>query len=78
MIDYAWEWTNSWYNGYPGTKHRDARYGRQMRVVRGRLKTRGDSVLSVATRHALEPNDIDEHMGFRCAIGEAEFQQLPD
>ena len=78
MVDYVWEWTGSWFAAYPGNSRPDPRYGRQMRTVRGRLKTKGDKVLSVASRHALAPDTIDEHMGFRCAIGEADLMLLPN
>ena len=48
------------------------------RVVRGRLKTKGDSVLSVASRHSMAPHEVDEHLGFRCAIGGEDLAKLPD
>ena len=77
LVDRVWEWTGSWFEPYPGNRKPDPRYGKHMRAVRGRLRTKGDKVLSVASRHALRPATIDEHLGFRCAIGSRELARLP-
>lgn len=68
----VWEWTDSWYQPYPGNSHSSPNYGEQYRVVRG-----GSYVdcsfyrcgLSAPTfnRGFFKPETRNSGFGFRCA-----------
>ena len=68
MAGNVWEWTDSWYQAYPGSTYEDENYGREKRVLRG---CSWDSVVGwyvrAADRYGFDPSFRDLDVGFRCA-----------
>ncbi len=77
MIGNVWEWTDSWYQAYPGSNLRRAAFGEKYRVLRGgSFLTPVQPFARVAHRYApellpMESRDSSWHtgfdVGFRCA-----------
>jgi formylglycine-generating enzyme required for sulfatase activity/predicted Ser/Thr protein kinase len=63
------EWTQSVFEGYPGSKHTHADFGRGYRVLRGGLISAEDPTKSsrANTRRWRSPVDRDKRIGFRVA-----------
>ena len=59
------EWTDSWYQSYPGNTYREAEYGTTHRVIRGGT---GASV-ETSTRRFMSADRKSSEVGFRCAYG---------
>lgn len=68
MAGNAPEWTSSWYRAYPGSRHRDSRYGTQMKVLRGGAWFQREDSLRASSREiGGMPNlYIDAIGGIRC------------
>lgn len=65
------EWTDSWYEPYPGTggsSHHDPAFGRRFKVIRGGGRSMSRAALSLAHRaYGGIPNlEADRSAGFRC------------
>ena len=73
MAGNVWEWTDSWYDAYPGSKHKSPEFGKKMRVLRGGSWYHYDSLGPIgarcASRDRAAPLSISYVAGFRCAIG---------
>jgi formylglycine-generating enzyme required for sulfatase activity len=67
MAGSAYEWTDSWYQPYPGNEVASENYGEKYRVLRGGT-TFGDSFwMRCSSRFYLPPNDRSNVVtGFRC------------
>ncbi len=78
MIGNVWEWTNSWYQPFPGSRYANRAFGKRFRVVRGNSWAglghfSGDEmkrIMSIQTRATyrlyFKPNSAIEDVGFRC------------
>jgi len=66
------EWTQDWYLPYPGNPKPDARFGKELKVLRGNGFQKAGHYFLPAYRFAFtrteaNPNDFFENVGFRCA-----------
>lgn len=68
MSGNAAEWTNSWYQAYPGNNIKNRRFGKQVKVVKGGSWHSTMSELTVSSRSfGGVPNlETDNRFGFRC------------
>ncbi len=68
MAGSVWEWTDSWYDRYPGSKDRDPEYGKTYRVIRGGgyLNYHYES-FRTSLRLRERPREPSTDVGFRCA-----------
>lgn len=68
MAGNVFEWTNDWYNAYPGSNFKSLSYGTHYKVVRGGGFD-GNNFLSKTTyRCLMRPTSRIEWIGFRCAV----------
>jgi len=71
MSGNVWEWVDSWYQPYPGSKFQSDDFGEKKKVLRGGGGGIGHYALSVfyraAGRSAAPPNTSSGDIGFRCA-----------
>ncbi len=61
------EWTDSWYQVYPGSTDEDENYGRQYRVLRGGSWGNNGRRVRAANRYWIDPSNRNVNVGFRCA-----------
>ncbi len=77
MAGNVWEWTDSWYDAYPGSNHETTEFGKKLRVLRGGSWYHYDSLGPIgarcASRDRAVPQSVSYVAGFRCAIGAAEL-----
>jgi formylglycine-generating enzyme required for sulfatase activity/tRNA A-37 threonylcarbamoyl transferase component Bud32 len=69
MVGNVLEWTENWYQAYPGNKVADANYGDKNRVLRGGSWGNTDYGVRAANRGRLDPTYMGDSFGFRCARG---------
>jgi formylglycine-generating enzyme required for sulfatase activity len=76
MAGNVWEWTDSWYETYPGSTYTAAEFGKKFRVLRGGSWYHYDSLGPIGARCASRDRGTSDHVsyvaGFRCAIGKKE------
>ncbi|MBI1878976.1 MAG: SUMF1/EgtB/PvdO family nonheme iron enzyme [Chloroflexi bacterium] len=71
MAGNVWEWTDSWFQPYPGSNYQHKDYGEKVRVVRGG-SFNGDGVYArVACRGGRDPLLRNWYLGFRVGVGVA-------
>lgn len=79
MAGNVWEWTDSWYDAYPGSKYRTQEFGKKLRVLRGGSWYHYDSLGPIgarcASRDRAAPQSVSYVAGFRCAIGSNELKE---
>ena len=61
------EWTDSWYQAYPGSTRKAEAYGRKNRVLRGGSWNYFERNVRAAYRDRIDPSIRDSNVGFRCA-----------
>ncbi|MFV2057469.1 MAG: formylglycine-generating enzyme family protein [Thiohalomonadales bacterium] len=70
------EWTNDWYQAYPGSDYKTADFGEKFKVARGAgwSGATGHYALKLfqrgAYRNNLDPEKTYDDVGFRCAVSE--------
>lgn len=78
MAGNVWEWTDSWYEAYPGSNYTNPEFGKKFRVLRGGSWYHYDSLGPIgarcASRDRAAPESISYVAGFRCAIGVDEIK----
>ncbi len=77
MAGNVWEWTDSWYDAYPGSDYTTTEFGKKLRVLRGGSWYHYDSLGPIgarcASRDRAVPQSVSYVTGFRCAIGADEL-----
>lgn len=77
MAGNVWEWTDSWYDAYPGSTYKHPEFGKKMRVLRGGSWYHYDSLGPIGARCASRDRAVAQSVsyvaGFRCAIGAGEI-----
>lgn len=77
MAGNVWEWTDSWYDTYPGSTFTSPEFGKKFRVLRGGSWFYYDSLNPIGARTPSRDIGTENHLsyivGFRCAIGEDEI-----
>jgi iron(II)-dependent oxidoreductase len=63
----VWEWTSSRYDAYPGSKHKDKDFGKNMMVIRGGSFRESRARITSVYRGKLAPDESRNDVGFRCA-----------
>ena len=67
MAGGAWEWTDSWYQPYPGNEMFSEEYGEKYRVIRGGASFNDVAMMRTTHRYYLPPDTTGNyHVGFRC------------
>jgi formylglycine-generating enzyme required for sulfatase activity len=59
----VFEWTDSWYEGYPGNTRSEEGYGQIHKVLKG---SEDGSTEAVFARRFMSPNQLNPQVGFRC------------
>ncbi len=76
MAGNVWEWTDSWYDAYPGNTFTTTEFGQKFRVLRGGSWYHYDSLGPIGARTPSRDRGTEDHIsyvaGFRCAIGQNE------
>jgi len=79
MAGNVWEWTDSWYDAYPGSKYKTPEFGKKLRVLRGGSWYHYDSLGPIgarcASRDRANPQSVSYVAGFRCGIGAKEISE---
>ena len=77
MAGNVWEWTDSWYDAYPGSTFTTTEFGQKFRVLRGGSWYHYDSLGPIGARTPSRDRGTEDHIsyvaGFRCAIGQDEI-----
>lgn len=68
MSGNVWEWTENWFDRYPGNMMENASYGEQYRVIRGGSWINFDGNVRTFNRGKYYPSDTSLLLGFRCAL----------
>jgi formylglycine-generating enzyme required for sulfatase activity len=67
MAGNVWEWTDSWYQAYPGSSYQDEDFGEKYRVLRGGSWDSDQGLVRCASRGGGLPVGRLNLVGFRCA-----------
>jgi formylglycine-generating enzyme required for sulfatase activity len=68
MAGNVWQWTDSWYQAYPGNTTADPFYGEKYKVIRGGGWFEEPDLVVTYERNAADPNiTANDDLGFRCA-----------
>ena len=77
MAGNVWEWTDSWYDAYPGSTFTAKEFGQKYRVLRGGSWYYYDSLNPIGARTPSRDIGTEDHLayivGFRCVIGQNEL-----
>ena len=77
MAGNVWEWTDSWYEAYPGSTFTSKEFGQKYRVLRGGSWYYYDSLNPIGARTPSRDIGTEDHLsyivGFRCVIGQNEI-----
>ncbi len=73
MAGNVFEWTSSWFKGYPGSKWEHPLYGEKYKVSRGGgFMSPADPFSLTISRSSLKPEHKHRTTGFRCAKSKAD------
>ncbi len=68
MAGNVWQWTDTWYQAYPGNSTADQFYGEKYKVIRGGGWFEEPDLVVTYERNAADPNiTANDDLGFRCA-----------
>lgn len=73
MAGNVMEWTLDWYEAYPGNVHKDPRFGKKFKVLRGNAFQKSGHYFLDAYRYAFNRTEVPadeyfENVGFRCVL----------
>jgi formylglycine-generating enzyme required for sulfatase activity len=73
MAGNVMEWTLDWYQAYPGNTHKDPRFGKKFKVLRGNAFQKAGHYFLDAYRYAFNRTEVPadeffENVGFRCVL----------
>jgi formylglycine-generating enzyme required for sulfatase activity len=64
----AWEWTEDWYQPYPGNEYDNDLYGDKFKVIKGGSWNSNLDLARPAVRGKATPEDKKNYIGFRCVV----------
>jgi formylglycine-generating enzyme required for sulfatase activity len=64
----AWEWTEDWYQPYPGNEYDNDLYGKKFKVIKGGSWNSNMDLARPAVRGKALPEDKKNYIGFRCVV----------
>jgi len=67
MAGNVWEWTDSWYQPYPGSDQKNDLFGKKFKVTKGGSWFSNMDLARSALRGKMFPNHRQNYLGFRCA-----------
>lgn len=67
MAGNVWEWTDTWFEKYPGSRHKSTHFGQTHRVVRGGSFKNDRYACRVSQRGRYKPDTRRPYLGFRIA-----------
>jgi len=67
MSGNVWEWTDGWFQLYPGNVNKNPNYGEIYKVIRGGSYRQSETMAQVPRRDFMEPRTKRIDVGFRCA-----------
>jgi formylglycine-generating enzyme len=63
----VWEWTDSWYDAYPGNEKTNSHFGEKYKVIRGGAWFYDAKHCMISYRNANDPSHAYPTVGFRTA-----------
>jgi iron(II)-dependent oxidoreductase len=67
MSGNVWEWTDSWYQPYPGNDQKNDLFGKKLKVTKGGSWAANMDLARSALRGKMLPDQRQNYLGFRCA-----------
>ena len=67
MSGNVWEWTDSWYQPYPGNEQKNDLFGKKLKVTKGGSWAANMDLARSALRGKMLPDQRQNYLGFRCA-----------
>ncbi|MGV7222404.1 MAG: formylglycine-generating enzyme family protein [Nitrospinales bacterium] len=67
MSGNVWEWTDSWYQPYPGNEQKNDLFGKKLKVTKGGSWAANMDLARSALRGKMLPEERQNYLGFRCA-----------
>ncbi len=67
MSGNVWEWTDTWYQPYPGNEQKSDLYGKKLKVTKGGSWAANMDLARSALRGKMLPDQRQNYLGFRCA-----------
>lgn len=67
MAGNVWEWTDSWYQPYPGNDQKSDLFGKKLKVAKGGSWFSNMDLARTALRGKMLPDQRQNYVGFRCA-----------
>lgn len=68
MAGNVWEWTSTWYQPYPNSKHKNEMFGQTFKVLRGGSWNSNMDLARTAIRGKAFPKQQQKYIGFRCVV----------